>query len=184
MKTRCLLLLGFLLISSAATAQDNSIAEPYAFSISSLDTPFAMQADFEGEYRIYPDRIDFRLTKTNVRISDHCPYKGRRVFANLKLGLVTTNDQGRWKIARWSQELSIEQVMSPGDQHGVGEVYFSIPIDDELDLSRHWLVAQMEDNTLDLPVEKRQQGYAFAHSCRDIFAQAMLARVDPARLRK
>jgi hypothetical protein len=70
------------------------------------------------------------------------------------------------------QEFFLEQVMSPGDMHSLGELYFDIPKDNSIDLSKHWLVVQMEDTVLDIPEERRRKGYAFAHSCRDIFTQA------------
>jgi len=131
-----------------------------------------MQGDFDGEYRIYPDRIELKVTKANISISEHCPYKGRRLLSAVKVGLATGTDAGRWKIVRGSQEFLLEQVMSPGDRHSLGELYFSIPKDASVDLSKHWLVVQMEDIVLDVPEEKRRKGYAFAHSGRDIFTQA------------
>lgn len=161
-----------LAVSPIVNPQDagGPVAKP--FSVSSLNTPFAMQGDFEGEYRIYPDRIELKITKANIRISEHCPYKGRRLLSAVKFGLATSTENKRWKIAHESPEFFLEQIMSPGDQHSLGEMYFYIPRDDSVDLSKHWLVVRMEDNVLDVPEERKRKGYAFAHSCRDIFMQA------------
>jgi hypothetical protein len=166
-----LALLVLLVISSLTRAQVAGGADARPFSISSLNTAFAMQGDFDGEYRIYPDRIELRVAKANIRISEHCPYKGRRLLSVVKFGLAKGTDNGRWKIAQGSQEFFLEQVMMPGDMLSLGELYFSIPKDDSVDLSKHWLVVQMEDTALDFPEEKRRKGYAYAHSCRDIFSQ-------------
>lgn len=165
-----LALIVLLLISSATKAQD--LAEPTVqpFRISSLNTPFAMQGDFEGEYRIYSDRIELRIIKATILISDHCPYKGRRLFSSLKFGLATNTAEGRWRPTSWSQNFVLEEVMSPGDQVDLVELSFTIPKDKALDLSKHWLVVQMADTALDLPGRKLQEGYALAKSCRDIFA--------------
>jgi hypothetical protein len=159
-------------ISPLARAQDADAPEAQPFSISSLHTAFAMQADFEGEYRIYPDRIELKVTKANIRVSEHCPYKGRRLLSAVKFGLATSTANGGWKIAHVGQEFLLEQVMGPGDRHSLGARQAYIPKDDSIDLTKHWLVVQMEDTVLDVPEEKRRKGYAFAHSWRDIFRRA------------
>jgi len=172
MRKRFLALFVLLLISSSTQGQGGGGSDPRPFSISSLNTAFAMQGDFEGEYRIYPDRIELKFTKANIRISEHCPYKGRRLLSAFKVGLATGTDDKRWKIADGAQEFLLELVMSPGDMHSLGELDFSIPNDASVDLSKHWLVVQMEDIVLDAPGEKQQKGHAYAHSCRDIFTRA------------
>ena len=172
MRKRFLPLLVLLILSSSMKGQGASGSDARPFSISSLNTAFAMQGDFDGEYRIYPDRIELKLTKANISISEHCPYKGRRLLSAVKISLATVTEAGRWKIAHGSQEFLLEQVMSPGDMHSLGELYFTIPRDASVDLSKHWLVVRMEDIVLDVPEEQRRKGYAFAHSPRDIFTQA------------
>jgi len=169
---RSLLALGVLLVmTGTATAQDAGEQEAQVFSISSLNTPFAMQGEFGGTYRMYPDRIEVRVTKANILISDHCPYKGRRVLAAVKFGLATRTDSVRWKLARAGQQVFVGHVMSPGDSHTLGEMFFLIPLDDSIDLSKHWLIVRMEDNVLDVPKEEKRTGYAYAHSSRDIFTK-------------
>jgi hypothetical protein len=63
--------------------------------------------------------------------------------------------------------------MSPGDTHNLGELYFYIPRDDSVDLSKHWLVVQMTDTAIDVPEEKRRKGYAYAHSA-ETFSPAII----------
>ena len=174
MRKGFLALLVLLVISSLTKAQDAGGSDARPFSISSLNTVFAMQGDFGGEYRVYPDRIELKITKANIRLTDRCcssrcSSKGRALLSAVKFGLATGNDDGQWKIANGGQEFSLEQVMSVGDTHSLGELYLSIPKADSVDLSKHWLVAQMEVSVLDVPDEKRLKGYVYAHSCRDIF---------------
>jgi hypothetical protein len=172
MRNRLLALLVLLVISSSTQGQGAGGSDARPFSISSLNTAFAMQGDFDGEYRIYPDRIELKFTKANISISEHCPYKGRRLLSAVKVGLATGTDNERWKIADGAQGFLLEIVMSPGDTHSLGELDFTIPKDASVDLSKHWLVVQMEDIVLDAPGEKRPKGHAYAHSCRDIFTRA------------
>ena len=153
-------------------AQDTSGPEARAFRVSPLDTPFAVQGDFEGDYRIYPNGIEVKITKAEIRVSEHCPYKGRRLLSSVKFGLATAiDDKGRWKIVTAAQELVVDRVVQPGDSFSLGELYFYIPTTDSIDLSKHWLAVQIGDNVMDVPSEKKRKGYAFAHSCRDLFTK-------------
>lgn len=172
MKRVLLALVVLLCVPPPAGAQSGVSPEARPFAISSLNTAFATQVDFEGEYRVYTDRIELRVTKANVYLSEHCPYKGLRLLSAVKFGLATSIDGGRWKMLDAGREFLHEQVMSPGDTYNLGELYFDIPRGDSLDLSKHWLVVQMEEYALDIPEKRRRPGYAFAHSRRDIFTPA------------
>ena len=169
MKVRSLALLILLIASSSVIAQNSGAQEAHFFRISSLNTAFAVQGDFEGEYRVYPDRVEIRVTKADISISEHCPYKGRRLLSGIKFGLAVRTEE-RWKIATAAAEFPLERVMNPGDKYNLGELYFYIPKDDSVELSKHWLVVQVADTALDLTEEKQRQGYAYAHSRCDIFA--------------
>src|SRR5688572_28289674 len=89
--------------ASAVRAQEAGGPEVVPFRISSLNTPFAMQGDFEGEARVYDEGIEVRLARGLVRISPHCPYKGRRVFGALRFALATATEKG-WKMASAGQK--------------------------------------------------------------------------------
>jgi hypothetical protein len=171
MKETSFALLILLITSPFAVAQVGGAPETQPFSISSRNTAFAVQGDFEGEYRIYPDRIELRVMRADISISEHCPYKGRRLLSGVKFGLAVNTDGKRWKIATATPEYPLDQMMSPGDTSNLGELYFYIPRDDSIDMSKHWLVVQMADTAIDVPEEKRRKGYAYAHSCRDIFTR-------------
>lgn len=160
-----------LLCPLANHAQATTEPEAIPFHFTSFNTPFAMQGDFEGEYRVYPTSIEINLTKAVIRISEHCPYKGRREFAALTFTLATHPPGGGWKMAFKSQQFFLNRIMIPRDEFSFGPVQFSIPRDEKTELSNYWLVAQMEDNALDDPRERHVTGYAFAHSCQDIFVQ-------------
>ncbi len=167
----------FLLCQTAAHAQTVAEYEPVPFHISSLDTPFAMQGDFEGEYTVYPEGISVRLTKALVRIGTHCPYKGAREFRAISIALATNNENGRWKMDLRSLKHPVARVMLPGDEYRFDGVEFFIPKRLTTDLSKHWLVVQMDDLVLNFPSRAEPtEGYAFASSCRDIFIKKQAAK--------
>jgi hypothetical protein len=155
-----------------ARAQTVAEYELVPFHISSLDTAFAMQGDFEGEYTVYPEGVSVRLTKALVRIGTHCPYKGARELRAISFALATDTDEGRWKVDLRSLKYTVARVMLPGDEYGLDGVEFFIPKKLTTDLSKHWLVVQMDDWTRDVHEgDEPSEGFAFAHSCRDIFVK-------------
>ena len=172
MKRGLLALVVLLCVPPPAGAQGGVSPEARPFAVSSLNTGFATQGDFEGEYRVYADRIELKVTRANIYLSEHCPYKGLRLLSAVKFGLAKGIDGGRWKMLDAGREFLHEQVMRPGDTYDLGELYFDIPRDGSLDLSKQWLVVQMEEYALDIPEERHRPGFAFAHSRRDIFAPA------------
>ena len=146
------------------------------FHLTSLNSAFGLQGDFEGEYRLYPTGVELRLSKADIYDSEHCPYKGRRFISAIKFGLGTATGARSWKILTTSQEMPLELIMYPGDVYHLGETYAYIPKDESANLAENWLVVSIEDTALDLPDGKQQKGYSFAHSCRDIFAREGGAR--------
>ena len=156
-------------IAAVCHAQAEGEAAAIPFRISSFATPFAMQGEFEGEYRILPDSVEILIKKATVRDSTHCPYKGRRRLGTITFGLATATGEKSWKRSTMSQPYIVERVMTPGDEIEFGAIYFSIPRYADLDLQKQWLLVEMTDLVLDVPGEKPLQGYAYVHSCRDIF---------------
>ena len=162
----------FLLCQASSSAQTVTGSDAVPFHISSLDTAFAMQGDFEGEYRVYPEAIKVRLTKALVRIGTHCPYKGQREFQAIRFALATTRPDGKWEMAFKSQKFHVGRIMLPGDEYPLDAIEFTIPKEATTDLSKHWFVVQMDDLIIDHPTKNEPaQGYAFADSCHDIFVK-------------
>lgn len=155
----------------ALYAQDGAEESPAVpFHITSIDSGFGMEGDFVGEYRVLADSVRVRLTKAFVRISMNCPYKGLREFQAIRFVLAKEKPDGKHEMAFKSLKLHVGKVMSPGDEHTLDGVEFTIPKDAETDLSKHWLSIQMDDLVLNHPTKGGpSQGYAFADSCKDIF---------------
>ena len=158
-----------LLCPLAPRAQASLEPEAIPFHISSFETPFAMQGDFEGEYRVYPESIEVSLSRAVIRISEHCPYKGRREFGAIRFMLGTELANGKWDIAFKSPKLFVGRIMNPGDEYSLGAVRFYIPKEETTELAKHWFVVQMDDLVLDHPKGTPVEGFAFAQSCKDIF---------------
>ena len=71
---KCLLLILVLQVTlSVAESQIPSTSEPHAFTISSINSGFGIQGDFEGKYSIYPDRVEVWITQADIAASKTCP---------------------------------------------------------------------------------------------------------------
>jgi hypothetical protein len=170
MKTLITLAAILLLCPFVARAQDAAEPEAVPFHITSYNTPFAMQGDFEGEYRVYPKSIEVSLSRAVIRISEHCPYKGRREFAALGMILASMGPNGKVDKRFKSEKLTVGRVMLPGDEYSLGSIHFSIPKEETTDLSKHWFAIYMDDIVLDHPTRRNPvQGFALALSLKDIF---------------
>ncbi len=157
---------------SVTWRQHPSESSAVPFHISSRGTAFGMQGTFDGEYRVYPNSIEITVTNATIYISEKCPYQGRREVATIKFGLATGIAEKRWKTASRSESFAVGRVMSPGEEHTLTSLHFSIPKETSTDLSKHWFVVELEDVILDLgEEEKRRTGYSYAHSDRSIFSQ-------------
>lgn len=145
------------------------------FRISSIGTAFGVQTQVDGEYVIEADRIRLRITRAEILVSEHCPYKGRRQLSKLRIDLATRVEGRSWKSNQKGQTLLLNNVMGPGEKFEFNEVYLDIPLDAGTDLSKHWMVLMIEEVSLDLPELpdlQDRKGYSFAHSACDVFNQA------------
>jgi hypothetical protein len=175
MKAKSIALTTLLLCCFVVHAKQTDEPRIYPFFISNVNTGFATQGDFEGEYQVYPDRVALHFTKAVITISENCPYKGRRLLTSLKFGFATPTEDNRWKPVNLIGT-PLYRIMVPRDTYDLGELYFSLPFDASMDLSSHWLVAQIGETSLD-STETPNDGYSIARSRRDIFARPLLANV-------
>lgn len=177
---KSLLIALLLLCPTVALAQEqpealaHNASKPVAmpFHFTSYDTPFAMQGEFKGEYRVFSNSVEVRLTKAVVRIVEHCPYKGLRQFAGLRFILASEKPDGKWDPTFKSPKLFVNWVMKPGDVYVFeGDIYLNIPKEATTDLTKFWFVAQMDDLILDYTKGEPRPGYALAMSCKDVFSR-------------
>ena len=169
--------------TSLATAQSNITFEPKPFHISSRGTAFGVQADFEGTYLIRENYIEVNVTKGTLYVSDHCPYKGRSSVNQLRFGLATYTEEGRWKIESSAPPIQLGQIMSPKEEITLDASYFFtpffIPKAKDADLTTRWFVIEIQTDAIEYPKYRPGSGFVFASSCRDIFvprpAQAISA---------
>ena len=165
-----LLVLSF--FSSFIIAQQTDEARPVSFKMASVNG-FSMQGSFEGEYRILPDSIELKIIKGDILLADHTPYRGSRLLDHLTFGLATlTEDAKKFQMVKTSRSnpLAIKQIMRPLDKHSFTDIYFSIPKDKSMDLSKVWIVATMTIDILE-PYQgmKQKTGTTYAHTCQNIF---------------
>jgi hypothetical protein len=151
-------------------AQTSVLSEGQSVEISSLNTPFAVQAQFSGKFRVYPSGIALEFDKSRIRVSEKCPYKGRRLLTTLKVSLATSTDKG-WKLVSSAPPISIQRVLKANDSIDLGELKFLIPLTEHLELPGHWLVVQIDETSLDGDDLESADGVSFAHSDRKIFSR-------------
>lgn len=159
-----------LLSPPAVTRARGALRQNVPFTISSLGTPFGVQVKFEGTYTVNETYVEVSVERALIYVSEHCPYKGRRFINTLTVGLATTTSRG-WEIESRSLPVFVERLMSPRDEYRLDGLYFQIPRAEGADLSQRWLVVETEETAPDLPDRERdEKGYAFAHSCKTLFA--------------
>ena len=166
---RYLVVASLILLPLSVRAGMYQKTESIPFHISSIGTPFAMQTDVEGEFKVNADSVEVTITKSLVRISDHCPYKGERRLGFIRAGLARLINGEQWNIITRSKEFAIEKVMLPNDEFAPGPIELTIPVEEGMDLSQYWIVVELDDNIWDVAKQKWKNGRAYAHSRRDIF---------------
>ena len=168
-----LLMILMMSLSAASTmAQDGFSKESQSVEISSLKTPFAVQAQFSGKFRVYSSRIALEFEKSRITISENCPYKGRRLITTLRVGLATRTEKG-WEIVNSAPAIAIQRVVKANDSIDLGELKFLIPLTEHLELSDHWFVVQIDETSLDGDDLENADGVSFAHSDRKIFTRLL-----------
>jgi hypothetical protein len=104
--------------STTVGAQTQADNTSHPFSISSTRSEFALVATIDGEYRVFPKRIELTVRKVTITLRDNSRYKGPRQLVSLGVGLaVDTSKDGAWKIVEQSKDVSIKRTMRPGDEH-------------------------------------------------------------------
>ncbi len=160
----------FLLGASFAYAQSGGESDSKPFHFSSRGTAYGVQGEFEGTFLIRDDSIEVRVAEATIYVSENCPYQGRRGINQLRFGLATeTSSDGRWKIESAGQSIALSLVMSPKEEYTLYGLYFSIPKESTIDLTKRWFVVEIETEPLDVLQEKNRRGHVYAFSCKDIF---------------
>jgi hypothetical protein len=162
-----------LLSSTPANHQSATDSASHPFHISSMESGFSFAGVFDGKYVLNSDSVEIDVEKATISLRDNAQYHGRRRLVSLTVGLAVALGQDRWKIAKVGNLSSIDKIMKPGDQYDAQMLHFSIPRKKRSDLSKNWLVFQIEERTLDLGETKAlRPGHSYAHSERDIFVDS------------
>jgi hypothetical protein len=165
-----------LLSQPAGACARGALRRDVPFTISSLGTPFGVQVKVEGTYTADETYVEVNVERVLIYVSEHCPYQGQRFVNTIAVGLATNRPRG-WEIENRSLPVSVERVMAPREEHRLAGLHFRIPRSAGSDLSKRWLVVEIEETSLDLPDgDGDGKGYHFAHSRRDIFADTGVER--------
>lgn len=169
MKSMLRLSFTFFLVS-VPTAYSQSAGEvgDIPFHISSRGSAYGVQGEFEGTYRVTDSSVEVHVSKGALYVSEHCPYQGRRMINYIKFGL-WNQEASKWRVENSAPPLYLYVVMSPREEHPLSDLHFTLPKESILDLAKRWLVVEIQEDALDAPPEEGNKGYAFVHSCEDIF---------------
>ena len=162
----------FLLLGmSAAHAQSTDEPEARPFHISSRGSTYGVQGGFAGTYQVYDASIEIYVRKATLYVSEHCPYQGQRRINYIKFGL-WNQAASKWRVENSAPPLYLYVVMSRGEEYALSDLHFSLPKESTLDLAKRWLVVEIQEDPLDaFPRGDGKKGYAFVHSCTDIFVK-------------
>jgi len=152
-------------IVHAQSTGEEAKAKP--FHISSRNSAFGVQGEFEGTYRVTKSSVEVEVTKGTLYVSEHCPYQGRRRINYIKFGL-GNRSASTWKMENSAVPFYLNVIMSPRDEYSLSELHFSLPTEGTIDLTKRWLVLEIQEDALDLPSDQDMKGYAFVHSCEYI----------------
>jgi hypothetical protein len=173
MKAKLKLLIALFMVgASPASAQPGAETEARPFHISSRQTGFGVQGEFEGTYRIHNASIELDVRKATIYVSEHCPYQGRSSINSLKFGLWNeAYPKGQTAIESSSQPFSLNFIMSPKEEYSLYDLHFSIPKESTTDLSKRWIVVVIQTDAIDSPNSNPGSGFTLALSCKDIFKE-------------
>lgn len=163
----------------ASYAQSAGGGEGKPFHFSSRGSAYGVQAEFEGTYRITDSSVEVYVSKGTLYVSEHCPYQGRRRINYIRFGL-WNKEATKWRVENGGPRLYLYVVMSPREEHLLSDLHFTLPKEGTLDLTRRRLVVEIQEDALDAPAGEGEEGYAFVHSCEDIFSD----EVDDAAAQK
>lgn len=166
-----------MLASARAGAQpaDRSVA----FRFNSAQGIFSIQGSYEGSYTVEPDHVELRLDQVDIFAGERMAATAHEMVAGVEFGLATPiNDKGGWDIKRRAREIPVGKVFGPTSRMSLGPQTLSIPIDNTMNLARHWIVVSILGPRLPAP-DNRPSVMWHAHSAFDIFNQVNIPLAPP-----
>lgn len=145
-------------------AQTQPIVE---FNISSMNSGFAITGIFQGEYRIYNDFIEINFVKSKFLSNNNLENKRKRLLKSMTVGLGKNLPDGKWDMTNHSLSYLIDKPIDLSESYNMENIKFLIPKDLNIDLSKNWIIIQLE--ITELEGATNQIGYVYAHSNKDIF---------------
>ncbi len=133
------------------------------FNVSSSSF-FAIGSEFEGRMGVHPEKIEVMIDHATIVHRDNSRYKGPREVQWLTANLAKSTGDG-WTRAIRSERFPIGEVLELDEQMTVGDISFSLPREEQMDLSEYWLVFTIGEHDGDGTV-----GTSHAQSQRDIFS--------------
>lgn len=164
---------------------DNQPANPAngsRFHFTSVGTPFAIQGDFRGVYRLESNRIVFDVAQAVISERADIKYLPNRYVTAMQFRLTRIIDakKGAWDAVTRSEEMSLDLHLRPGERVSLKPFRIAVPIPAGTDLKGHWISIQLTDTFVrqsdgirydggNNGQNKVSHGFAYVHGKPDIF---------------
>jgi hypothetical protein len=146
-----------------SSSNGTELMDGSAFQATSEDsTFFAVVGTVSGKYRIDADSILVTVDKGLLRLRylSDSSYNDDRRIESIAVGLGTyTDEEKNWGIIASSPRERINFTLSIDNQHTLQPITFTIPLNQELDLTRVWLVFIIESTKVNDPSSKIGESY-------------------------
>ena len=109
---------------SAAYAQSVDEAEARTFHMSSRGSPFGVQAEFEGTYRVYDSSIEINVSKASLYVVNTARIRGgaKSITSNSRCGIRTLPGESEHPV-----RLFLNVIMSPQGRISLAGPQFLTP---------------------------------------------------------
>lgn len=125
---------------------------------------FSIVGSFEGQFKVLPESVEIVVNKAHINSSRQHPILKSNNITAITAGLGIQNKYKEWTISYRSQRLPMNKIISPEGFLVLDNLNFSIPKNKSTDISRNYLVIELEITNSDNSV-----GYTYVHSDEDIF---------------
>lgn len=153
-RTRRLAVLFLALLASAQVAHAE-VEVRFTTDSTWVTTPFA-----EGIVSRTRDGIYLNLSRVVLSASPDLGSPDK--VHSVRVGLVLAGPDGQWDVSHWSEPLTLEIDLKPGESVELKKISGIIPIESDLSLTGRWLVIECRHTY------QGRKGSTYAHSSRTV----------------
>ena len=113
------------------------------FSVSNLQSPFAVKGQFSGEWSASPEQVFVAFSRSVITYPEVNPAGDPEQWISfIRIGLAETFDQS-WDIVAESEDFSVDQAVVAGSELSLPPFSLSFKLPDRQELINRWLVVSI-----------------------------------------